>query len=91
MLTLQRRLLGAALITLDVDLGANGCLAHLREEVLHGPGLLLPDTLRRAGLHLQNGERLERLARLAEERAGSGSSRSYHPVGWSRPPRVARP
>lgn len=68
-LTVHGRLVGSTVITLDVEVGANGCLAHLSETVLHGPGLLVPDRLRRAGLHLQNGERLQRLATLAETRA----------------------
>jgi hypothetical protein len=68
-LTIHGRLVGSTIVTLDVEAGANGCLAHLSETVVQGPGLLLPKTLRRAGLHLQNGERLERLARLAETRA----------------------
>jgi hypothetical protein len=68
-LTIHGRLVGSTVVTLDVEVGANGCLAHLSETVLRGPGLLLPKTLRRAGLHLHNGERLERLARLAETRA----------------------
>jgi hypothetical protein len=69
-LTIHGRLVGSTIVTLDVEVGANGCLAHLTETVVRGPGLLVPETLRRAGLHLQNGERLERLARLAETRAG---------------------
>ena len=68
-MTIHGRLVGSTVVTLDVERGANGCLAHLSETVLHGPGLLVPSTIRRAGLHLQNGERLERLARLAEDRA----------------------
>lgn len=68
-LTIHGRLVGSTVVTLDVETGANGCLAHLTETVVRGPGLLVPKTLRRAGLHLQNGERLERLARLAETRA----------------------
>jgi hypothetical protein len=68
-LTIHGRLVGSTIVTLDVEAGANGCLAHLSETVVQGPGLLLPKTLRRAGLHLHNGERLERLARLAETRA----------------------
>lgn len=68
-LTIHGRLVGSTVITLDVEVGANGCLAHLSEKVLRGPGLLVPEPLRKVGLHLQNGERLERLARLAETRA----------------------
>jgi hypothetical protein len=68
-LTLHGRLVGSTVVTLDVEMGANGCLAHLNETVIAGPGLLVPGRLRRAGLHLNNGERLERLARLAETRA----------------------
>ena len=68
-LTISGRLVGSTVVTLDVEAGANGCLAHISEVVIHGPGLLVPRTLRRAGLHLNNGERLERLARLAETRA----------------------
>jgi len=68
-LTIHGRLVGSTIVKLDVETGANGCLAHLSETVVQGPGLLLPKTLRRAGLHLHNGERLERLARLAEMRA----------------------
>ncbi|MET0695504.1 MAG: hypothetical protein ABWY56_16335 [Propionibacteriaceae bacterium] len=78
-LTIHGRLVGSTLITLDVERGANGCLAHLTETVVRGPGLLVPPPIRRAGLHLQNGERLQRLARLAEtraERPGAGR-RSY--------------
>lgn len=71
-LTLHGRLVGTTVVTLDVERGANGCLAHLSETVVTGPGLLLPARLRRAGLHLHNGERLERLARLAETRAERG-------------------
>ena len=76
-LTIHGRLVGSTVVTLDVERGANGCLAHLSETVVQGPGLLVPKALRRVGLHLQNGERLERLARLAETRAErSGSSPS---------------
>lgn len=75
-LNLYGRLVGSTLVTLDVELGANGCLAHLTETVVRGPGLLVPERLRKAGLHLQNGERLERLAHLAETRAGRWDHRS---------------
>lgn len=75
-LSLRGRLVGATVVTLDVELGANGCLAHLSETVVQGPGLLVPATLRRAGLHLQNAERLQRLARLAETRAGRARGRN---------------
>jgi hypothetical protein len=74
-LTIHGRLVGSTLVTLDVELGANGCLAHLTETVVRGPGLLVPERLRKAGLHLQNGERLERLALLAETRAGRAGTR----------------
>lgn len=74
-LTIHGRLVGSTVVTLDVELGANGCLAHLSETVVRGPGLLVPETLRKAGLHLQNGERLERLAHLAETRAGHAGPR----------------
>ena len=78
-LSLHGRLVGSTVVTLDVERGANGCLAHLTETVITGPGLLLPSRLRRAGLHLHNGERLERLARLAETRAQRG--RQLSPTG----------
>jgi hypothetical protein len=68
-LKMHGRLVGSTVVTLDVELGANGCLAHLSETVLRGPSLLVPERLRKVGLHLQNGERLQRLARLAETRA----------------------
>lgn len=79
MLSIRGRLVGAV-VTLDVELGANGCLAHLSETVVQGPALLVPETLRRAGLHLQNGERLHRLARLAETRAGRRRGHTTGPV-----------
>jgi hypothetical protein len=68
-LVIHGRLVGSTVVTLDVERGANGCLAHLSETVVRGPGLLVPTPLRRVGLHLHNSERLERLARLAETRA----------------------
>ena len=74
-LTISGRLVGSTVITLDVERGANGCLAHLTETVLRGPGLLVPTPIRRAGLHLHNGERLQRLAHLAESLAEPSARR----------------
>jgi uncharacterized protein YndB with AHSA1/START domain len=79
-LTIDGRLVGSTVVTLDVEIGANGCLAHLSETVVNGPGLLVPTPLRKAGLHLQNGERLQRLARLAETRAQRRRPRPALPI-----------
>lgn len=57
---------GAAHVVIDVERQPDGCTVTLSEDVVEGPGRLVPAPVRAAALLLRNKETLQRLAYLAE-------------------------
>ncbi len=59
---------GEADVLIEVDATVAGCRVTMTEDACKGPGLLIPRPLRSLGLRPRNGESLQRLAYLAENR-----------------------
>ena len=62
--------LGEARVAVEVEPHERGCIVHLHEHAVTGPGALIPVWLLDIGLHIRNIETLRRLAHLAEGGAG---------------------
>jgi len=73
-LTLEARgwPLGQATVDFTLEPDGTGCRVRLVEDVSTGPGLLVPEPVRRALLVARNAETLKRLCLLAEGRAAAG-------------------
>lgn len=65
--------MGSAKVVLEVEPSPGGCQITIREDVLEGPGLLVPKPVRDAMIHVRNVETLRRLSYLAEGRAGTAA------------------
>lgn len=63
--------MGSAKVVLEVEPTADGCGITIREDVIEGPGTLMPKPVRDAMIHVRNVETLRRLCYLAEGRAGA--------------------
>lgn len=61
--------LGAARVELEVEGTADGCLLRITEDVVSGPGLLMPKPARDLTIRIRNAETLNRLRFLAEGNA----------------------
>lgn len=59
---------GAAEVTVEIDATPTGSRVHIREDVVQGPGVLIPKPLRQLTIGPRNRESLRRLAFLAEGR-----------------------
>lgn len=59
---------GEAAVSIDLQATGARTLVRLSEDVVSGPGRLLPGPVRHLQLHLRNAETLRRLAYLAERR-----------------------
>jgi hypothetical protein len=59
---------GEAVIDFALERDGDGTLVIMREDVVAGPGRLVPKPVRAAGLAVRNAETLRRLAFLAERR-----------------------
>jgi hypothetical protein len=59
---------GKARVEITVNAAANGSLVSIAEDVTDGPGQLVPQPVRVAGIDVRNRETLRRLAYLAEGR-----------------------
>jgi hypothetical protein len=55
-------------VEITVNAAANGSLVSIAEDVTDGPGQLVPQPVRVAGIDVRNRETLRRLAYLAEGR-----------------------
>ena len=62
--------IGEARVTIDVREGSRGCIVRIQEEPVEGPGSWIPRLLTDPMLYVRNRETLQRLAFLAEGRAG---------------------
>jgi len=62
--------IGEARVAVEVEPHERGCVVHLHEQAVTGPGALIPVWLLDIGLHIRNVETLRRLAHLAEGGAG---------------------
>lgn len=62
--------IGEARVRIDVKLRAAGALVRIEENAVAGPGRLIPKPIMDILLHWRNAETLQRLAFLAEGRAG---------------------
>lgn len=62
---------GQATVDFTLEPDGRGCRVQLVEDVSTGPGLLVPEPVRRALLVPRNAETLKRLCLLAEGRAGT--------------------
>ena len=62
--------LGSARVVLEVEPTPEGCRMVIDEDVLEGPGTLVPKPARSALIHVRNVETLRRLRYLAEGHAG---------------------
>ncbi|MDQ2739364.1 MAG: SRPBCC family protein [Actinomycetota bacterium] len=60
---------GEADVHIEIDSRPDGCRVTISEDVVKGPGLMIPKLLRSALLNWRNGESLRRLAFLAERRS----------------------
>jgi uncharacterized protein YndB with AHSA1/START domain len=60
---------GDADVTIELEPDDGGTTVEMREDVVSGPGTLIPRPLRRPGIAFRNAESLKRLALLAEGRA----------------------
>lgn len=60
--------MGEADVVLRMVAHAEGCEVSITEDVVKGPGLLMPKALRDAQIGLRNVETLQRLAFIAENR-----------------------
>lgn len=58
--------IGEAEVRLEVRRSGAGSIVRITEDAVEGPGRLVPEPIRRMGLHLRNRETLHRLAYLAE-------------------------
>ncbi len=58
--------LGSARVVLEVEPTPDGCRMVIDEDVLEGPGTLMPKPARSALIHVRNVETLRRLRYLAE-------------------------
>jgi len=67
--------IGEARVAIDVEPHERGCVVHIREQAVTGPGAFVPVWMLDIGLHLRNVETLRRLAFLAEG-AASGDALS---------------
>ncbi len=63
---------GAAHVAIDVRPRDRGCEVTMHEDVVEGPGLLVPKPARGPLLHVRNDEALQRLAYLAQGQAEQG-------------------
>jgi uncharacterized protein YndB with AHSA1/START domain len=61
--------LGEAHVVITLRAAGGGTEITLEEDLVSGPGALMPPPLRHAGLHWRNVETLRRLAMLAEGRS----------------------
>jgi hypothetical protein len=61
---------GEATIDLTLEPRGSGCRITMREDVVKGPGRVVPKPLRQLALRPRNRESLRRLALLAERAAG---------------------
>jgi hypothetical protein len=59
---------GAAVVDVELEPDGDGTIVVMREDVVAGPGRLVPGRLRAVGLVVRNTETLRRLAYLAERR-----------------------
>ena len=59
---------GEAIVDIELEPDGDGTLVIMREDVVAGPGRLIPRPVRAAGLVVRNDETLRRLAFLAEQR-----------------------
>ncbi len=59
---------GEAAIHLTIEPEGDGCVVTMSEDASRGPGLLVPEPIRRVALDWRNGESLRRLTYLVEGR-----------------------
>lgn len=59
---------GAAEVLLTLAPTTTGCSVHISEDVVRGPGLMVPRPVRQAAIGQRNQESLRRLAFIAENR-----------------------
>ncbi|KQQ26595.1 SRPBCC family protein [Frondihabitans sp. Leaf304] len=62
--------IGEAVVIIDVKRHKDGCVVRMEEFASKGPGLVVPKPLMAIALNIRNTEALQRLAWLAEGRAG---------------------
>ena len=60
--------MGEAEVVLRLVAHAEGCEVSITEDIVQGPGLLMPKPLRAAPIGVRNAETLQRLAYIAENR-----------------------
>jgi hypothetical protein len=62
--------MGEAKVIVDVEPRNGGCVVRIEEDAIAGPAMLVPRPIRSAGISYRNRETLQRLAYIAEGKAG---------------------